>query len=425
MINMQEEVPTQQPNRINYNILFFISIGILLIIGLVIGIYYLIDSNKVNCEDGFCEDEERVNLKIIPPENGIYMGSWDWGNGQKEFEQAIGKKAAFMCPKNIKDKVSTTCVEGGTEGTKPKICIELHKACYSAGYAPIYGIEYTSTEGPMLPQSIIDRSVDSEIKEVAREIKKFKKPIFWVFQREPMNQPAWGFDGGGYGKNGLNKRGEILDETCLGKDIEDCPELYNQYDSSFGTNCDTLGEVMCLDGPERYRDAARHIHDLVESECSDCVTWVAGAGNDFSENGYKKYYPGNEYIDWHAFDIYFGYHPYTKYASLSFLKAWSEAIELADKPILILELGVWPETIVEEEMGDLKSKPIDRKKWFEDFFEDIKTNPGMKNLKGFIYWQRDFLDVDLSIIEGDPAASAWKREIDENPGFWLSNIQTE
>jgi beta-mannanase len=356
-------------------------------------------SDTSNCCSITCTSTPtQTGLKILPPTTGIYLGAYDYfengtNPGIKEFETAIGKKVAIGKPKYIKF--------GGAEGTTPAFDLSGALTAYNEGYTQVFGIEYMVNSTTHTPQSIINGSLDTAIRNVAKDIKTFGKPIFWIYQREPEIQPGNGFDGGGYGPNGTQLRTETDD-----------PYKY------FG--CTDSSNFLCLDGPERYRAAAIHIHDLVESECKDCVTWVAGADVGWNINDYKKYYPGDNYVDWHAFDRYVGDEQnLSPYQSFGDNAIWKEALSISNKPIIILEFGIFK--------YKNKTQLNDRSTWFQSFFNDVRTNPKMSNLKAFLYWQQGADSPDSSntrIRATDPEAAIWKTEIQNNPNFWLSSITT-
>ena len=365
-----------------------------------------------------------TGLKIVAPANGVYLGAYDFLDGIRAFEQAVGKKVALLCPNDISEPARGGCVEGGVENTLPgRLCTGWRDACYNAGYITNIGLE-TSLGFPnavFTPQDIIDGKIDAELRTLARDIKAWGKPVFWMYPREPIIQPGWGYDGGGYGPSGSDKYMDIIEASCPG--LEVCPQLFNQYQSSYGDSCSTPGDNKCRDGRERYRDMCRHIHDVVESECPGCVTWVMGAMvPDIETDGYKSYYPGSAYVDWHAFDLY----PAGEQAPKPFDQAvgpyWAEALSIDNKPVMIVEFGLHSYTKLPGD-GQPRNIPVDRASWFEDFFEKVRTTPA--KLGAVIYWQMGSEAFDGSntrIETGDAAAAAWRAELQANPSFWLSEV---
>jgi hypothetical protein len=83
-------------------------------------------------------------------------------------------------------------------------------------------------------------------------------------------------------------------------------DLYGQYDA--GCADPVIG---CADGPERYRDMYRHIHDIFVEVGATNVTWVWVVNHasfpseiDASWNHVTNYYPGDSYVDVISVDGY-------------------------------------------------------------------------------------------------------------------------
>jgi hypothetical protein len=358
-------------------------------------------------------------LKIIPSPSGIYLGAYNWGgNGISNFENAIGKKVAIAgqtCPRS--------------ESLPPFFNKTCMNDWFNRGYIGLFSFEWSpdfsrqaGTNGRYSPQQIINGDADSALSTIAQEIKSFGKPLFFAYQREPQIQPGGGYDGGGYGTNGDLSKNQL---SPIEGSFKTNPASYNQYNSPYGTSCNTLGDPMCLDGPERYRDACRHIHDVVESVCKDCVTWVQGAAVGRITNEYKKYYVGDNYVDWHALDVY----PWvtTDTTDDPFEKTietdWSEALSLSNKPVIFVEFGVIKNG-KPEGCSTCASTIQDRTIWFNNFFNKVKTSH--TQLGAFIYWQTSggIPFTDYQILSSDADSQAWRTEIQNNPNFWLSNITT-
>lgn len=62
------------------------------------------------------------------------------------------------------------------------------------------------------------------------------------------------------------------------------------------------GDPALADGPERFRDAYRHIHDVITAAGADNITWFfhvnAGSFPNTPWNTIASYYPGDSYVDW-------------------------------------------------------------------------------------------------------------------------------
>lgn len=75
-----------------------------------------------------------------------------------------------------------------------------------------------------------------------------------------------------------------------------------------GSKRNAYGDPNWPDGPERFRDAYRHVIDLFRSEGANNITWILHI--DTSQypqaewNDPKYYYPGDNYIDWIGVTVY-------------------------------------------------------------------------------------------------------------------------
>jgi len=343
------------------------------------------------------------SLKILPPDRGVYLGAYDQFNGLTNFENAIGKKVAIAHPSYLKDVNNWFDGQG-----QPHFDIAGHDRAWNEGYLTFYGIEYSSrSQDPSLrttAQGILEGKVDQEILNVANQIKQFGKPLFWVYQREPRNQPNlspnqfFGYDCGGYGPRGDLTFSEALQRGSDGK---------SDY-----------GDRSKYDGPERCRDASRYIHDLVERVTPGQVTWVMSAllvqdaGIEYEEavkkkaaprTTYEDFYPGDAYVDWLALDFYTGNPNGSFYNDIT--TTWSELQRISPtKPVMLVEFGV-----IRTRFPD-----FDRSAWYQNFFQSLKST--YKQIHALLHWQ----DKDIAVLPNEPAALAWRQEIASNPNYWLS-----
>jgi hypothetical protein len=345
------------------------------------------------------EVDDGSTLKITPPSRGVYLGAYDWREndrnpGVKEFEEAIGAKVAITS--------GGVCVS--SEGRPFSVDESCLRRLYEKGYVVLIDVVPRGYS----PRQIIEGEADQLLAEVADAIKSANVPVMLAYPREPELQPRIGFDGGGYGLRGEQMRGEVDDP-------------YGAY------GCTDRDDPMCLDGPERYRDMCRHIHDVIEMHSPGIATWVAGAavtfwpGNETSSQHYELFYPGDAYVDWHAINVYPAWSGDSD--DLRTSKKWGEIVDpiwaeitriSPDKPVIITEFG-------------LHSQAGGTDAWFIDFFAEARTNPKYSNLKAFIYWQmgEDAFDgSNCRIRRTDSAAETWKSEVLANRSFWFSDIKT-
>jgi hypothetical protein len=113
-----------------------------------------------------------------------------------------------------------------------------------------------------------------------------------------------------------------------------------------GRDADEYGERDFPDGPERFRDAYRHIVSIFRGRGATDVTWVFHIAADGAPredwNAASYYYPGDEWVEWIGASVYgrlgegklrpFGDIMKRVYPGMCALSS--------SKPIAILELGV-------------------------------------------------------------------------------------
>ena len=108
------------------------------------------------------------------------------------------------------------------------------------------------------------------------------------------------------------------------------------------------GDPALPDGPERFRDAYRHIIDVMRKTSARNILWVFHVNyNDWPKeawNRFENYYPGDDYIDWFAVSIYGAQQPIqAQWPEFSELlePVYSRLEKLSNsKPIVIAEFGV-------------------------------------------------------------------------------------
>ena len=143
-----------------------------------------------------------------------------------------------------------------------------------------------------------------------------------------------------------------------------------------GQETTAYGDPNYPDGPERYRDAYRHIIDLFKAENIKHITWFyhfnyAPFPNE-DWNHPKYYYPGDDYIDWIGFSLYGAQTLSEEWEGLEFstqLEDYYPSFKTlkTSKPIALLEFGV-------TDHHSEGSKSV----WLEDAFKTILNNPYIK-----------------------------------------------
>jgi hypothetical protein len=252
--------------------------------------------------------------KLIPIDTGIYAGAFpDLGGTEDivtleklgEFELLSGKKPAWIY-------FSNNWFKG------IKFPAEEVKIIDESGSVPFIRLmprsDYNNYEHPetgFTLDRIIRGDFDEELKKWAADAKEFDKPILIEFGTE--------VNGDWFPWNGKqNGNGEKI-----------------------------YGDVNEFDGPEKFKDAYRHIINIFRNEGADNLTWFyhvnAYSSPDAEWNKMNSYYPGDDYIDWIGVSVYgpqlegeewktFSQvmdEKYTELAAITFYK-----------PIAVLEFGV-------------------------------------------------------------------------------------
>ncbi|MEW6365856.1 MAG: glycosyl hydrolase [Acidobacteriota bacterium] len=115
-----------------------------------------------------------------------------------------------------------------------------------------------------------------------------------------------------------------------------------------GGKTGAYGDPKYPDGPERFRDAYRHIIDVVRRQGATNITWVFHVnGDDWPQtrwNRFENYYPGDSYVDWLGVSAYGAQTPTDDWcdAFAAMLDAAYPRLAAlsATKPIAVLEFGV-------------------------------------------------------------------------------------
>jgi hypothetical protein len=324
-------------------------------------------------------------LKLAPPVNGVYVSAFPYfGN---EEDQVTATKVTDFETLVGKDIVWAMFSENwGTSGIKfPEASV---RAINSTGAIPYIRLmprtvtdEYV-TEDTYTLQNIIDGDFDAKLKAWAQTSKVVGIPVMVEFGCE-MN-------GDWFQWSGVNNGGATT----------------NGY-----------GDPNLADGPEKYRDAYRHIIDIFRGEGADNITYVFHPdANSYPEepwNNMSAYYPGDNYIDWIGCSAYGPRVPGEAWEGFTSIMdvAYPEMVAMSPtKPLAILEYGAW-------ETGDGK-----KAQWITDALQSIKNNR-YPRVKALSYWHEQWENNDGSIsdlrINSSPESlAAYKNMIADN--FFVS-----
>ena len=187
---------------------------------------------------------------------------------------------------------------------------------------------------------------------------------------------------------------------------------------------DNYGDPKIPDGPERFRDAYKHIIDLFNNLDVNNITWVfhmvpsEDAGDiDPSEtwNSIENYYPGDDYIDWIGTSIYGSIKPGEEWKSFTDVlnNTYTELSSLSsDKPIAILEFGV---------IDDPKSG--NKSEWIQSALQTIESE-SYPRIKAISYWNEKWEDgnvIDLTVNSSREVADTFRNLISSS--FFLTDAQ--
>jgi beta-mannanase len=108
------------------------------------------------------------------------------------------------------------------------------------------------------------------------------------------------------------------------------------------------GDPAFPDGPERFRDAYRHIHDVITAQGADNLTWfwhvTAESNPNVPWNSIANYYPGDDYVDWIGLSNYgpiFAEERFRRGFATTMDRAYPQLAALSpDNPIAVLEYAV-------------------------------------------------------------------------------------
>ena len=190
-----------------------------------------------------------------------------------------------------------------------------------------------------------------------------------------------------------------------------------------GKTTNGYGDKDTPDGPERYRDAYRHIIDLFRTAGLHHVTWVfhvnLASAPDEAWNHPEHYYPGDDYIDWIGFSCYGAQTLSEKWDGLEFstqLRAYQSQIRAIStrKPIAVLEFGV-----TDHHPDGNKSA------WLDDAFATILDNPWI-NFSAINPWHEDWQNEDESWsrlrLESSPEVTRTFRKWVSDPRFVSTGV---
>lgn len=253
-----------------------------------------------------------------------------------------------------------------------------------------FGMRKTKVTVP----NLLKGEFDSYIRKVAQEIKAYDKPIMLALFSEFNWQAAMMF-----GKKGTTR-------------ISDADDICGKY-----------GDKRWPDGPERLRDAHRHVIDLFRAEGVKNVTWFMYAnsgymdpkGSDYNVWLHPKFnYPGDDYIDWVGQSTYFIDPKWStspsedaaviEHALSAGYAAWGEVTQ---RPLFLPEFAA---------VGDEKT---DRSEVLSDVM--TKVLPTMPRVKALTLGDFQIAEICCQTprlgqhFKGE--INAWRKSVGDNPAY--------
>jgi len=323
----------------------------------------------VSCGDS--SDVKKSTKLLAPLNDTIYFAAFpDFGGS----EDHVSSQKVADFTNLIKKNIAWACFSDNWYNTISYPKENIHEI-YKNGTTPYVRIMPRSDEIQGHPeetfsmQNIIDGQFDTALKAWARDAKEDNIPLLVDFAVEANGD--WFPWSGVF--NGASKT-------------------------------DGYGNPDYPDGPERYRDAYRHIIDLFKSEDVHHITWFfhynyASFPNE-EWNQPKYYYPGDNYIDWIGFSLYGSQTLDEEWEGLEFstqLRDFYSSFQSLNttKPIALLEFGVTDH-----------HKDGNKSIWLTDAFATILNNPFVK-FSAISPWHENWENEDetLSTIRVDSSVS--------------------
>ena len=338
----------------------------------------------------------KYETKIAPPVKGIYQGAFANFGGEEDevrvhniidFEKMIGKKIVWAMFSNNWGNANITYPEENvltihSLGIVPFIrmmpCTDFH----AGERDPVFTL-----------QRIIDGKFDNDLLKWAHNAKRVNIPIVVDFGPE-MNGDWFPWSG-------------ILNG---------------------GDKKDGYGDRESADGPERFRDAYRHIINLFRKVGVQNITWVfhvfppveKSEGNDLHNkwNDIRNYYPGDDYIDWIGLSVYGADEPDSEWRSFTYMmdKAYPAITEISpDKPLAVFEFGV-------AEYPQLGNKT----EWIKNTLESLEDGR-YPRIKAISYWDEIWMDdssgkvIDLRINSSIKSSEIYREIL--NSSYFISEAE--
>ncbi len=192
-----------------------------------------------------------------------------------------------------------------------------------------------------------------------------------------------------------------------------------------GGEMGAYGDPTLADGPEKFRNAYRHIIQLAWDAGADNITWVFHVDDsDIPEedwNQFENYYPGDDWIDWLGVSVYGALSPFDTECA-AFGENMDTVIprlkEMArGKPIAVLEFAT-----------DANNLNCDQLEWTRAALTGLVSNR-WPDVIGFSYWNENWENDDdrenntVLRVQDSPGLPAIFQELVGNSDNVLGTIQ--
>jgi hypothetical protein len=177
-----------------------------------------------------------------------------------------------------------------------------------------------------------------------------------------------------------------------------------------GARTDGYGDPELADGPERFRDAYRHVVSLCREEGADQITWFFHVDADGQPaarwNRPLAYYPGADYVDWLGISFYGSLSSRWDWEQLraGLDRIYPELVRVGEAdglPLALLEFGVREDT---ERRGR-------KARWIDQASRDLRTR--YPALEAASWWNEEWNDpvehVDVTVDSSPSALRAYRR----------------
>jgi hypothetical protein len=177
---------------------------------------------------------------------------------------------------------------------------------------------------------------------------------------------------------------------------------------------DGYGDPTYPDGPERFRDAYRHIVDLFRAEGATNVTWFFHAQTqrffpqDEWWNDVKYYYPGDDYVDWIGLSNCGPIDPNDPHFisfddKLASSGLYDTLTAISQRPLAIVESAI------------VENARWDKAQWIKDAFQAVEQH--CPRIRGMSWWDAGLPGPQDMRINSSPAALDAFRAAAADPYF--------